>query len=80
MVFSSMTFLVLFLPLLLLMLLLSPMDRGAVWALVGGYAVSGILESFPLDRLRGRVLSLSEEDKQEIQNLPDELHLRLRKR
>ena len=59
----------LFLPLLLLMLLLSPMDRGAVWALVGGYAVSGILESFPLDRLRGRVLSLSEEDKQEIQNL-----------
>ena len=61
----------LFLPLLLLMLLLSPMERGAVWALVGGYILSGILESFPLDRMRGRVLSFSEEDKREIQDLRD---------
>ena len=56
----------LFLPMLLLMLLLSPMSRGTVWALVGGYAVSGILESFPLERLRGRMRAFTEEDKQEI--------------
>lgn len=56
----------LFLPPLLLMLLLSPMSRNAVWALLGGYAVSGILESFPLDRLRGRMRAFTEEDKQEI--------------
>ena len=56
----------LFLPLLLLMLLLSPIDRGTVWALIGGYAVSGILESFPLERMRDRTRPFTEEDKQEI--------------
>ncbi len=59
----------LFLPPLLLMLLLSPMDRGSVWALVGGYAVSGILESFPLDRMRDRMHAFTEEDKREIEAL-----------
>lgn len=56
----------LFLPPLLLMMLLSPMKRSAVWALVGGYAVSGILESFPLERMRSRMRAFTEEDKQEI--------------
>ncbi len=59
----------LFLPPLLLMLLLSPMDRGAVWALIGGYAVSGILESFPLERMGDRMRPFTEEDKQEISAL-----------
>ncbi len=59
----------LFLPPLLLMLLLSPMDRGSVWALVGGYAVSGILESFPLDRMRDRMHAFTDEDKREIEAL-----------
>jgi hypothetical protein len=57
---------VLFLPLLLLMLLLSPMSRGAVWALLGGYAVSGILECFPLERMRNRTRALTGEDRREI--------------
>lgn len=59
----------LFLPLLLLMLLLSPMERGAVWALVGGYLLSGILESFPLDRMRDRALPFTEQDRQDMENL-----------
>ena len=59
----------LFLPFLLVMLLLSPLTRGAVWALMGGYLVSGILESFPLDRMRDRLRAFTEEDKQEIQAL-----------
>ena len=59
----------LFLPPLLLMLLLSPMSRGTVWALIGGYLVSGILESFPLERMSWRLRSLSEADKQELQAL-----------
>ena len=59
----------LFLPFLLLMLLLSPMDRLTVWALLGGYLLSGILESFPLERMQERLRPYSEEDKQEIQAL-----------
>ena len=58
-----------FLPPLLLMLLLSPMARTSVWALIGGYAVSGILESFPLDRMRDRMRSVSAEDIAEMQAL-----------
>ena len=58
-----------FLPLLLLMLLLSPMERGAVWALVGGYLLSGVLESFPLERMRDRMRPYTEEDRQEIRAL-----------
>ena len=59
----------LFLPLLLLMLLLSPMDRGAVWALLGGYLLSGILESFPLDRMRDRMRPFTDEDRAEMECL-----------
>lgn len=59
----------LFLPPLLLMLLLSPMDRLSVWALLGGYLLSGILESFPLERMQVHLRPYSEEDKQEIQAL-----------
>ena len=59
----------LFLPFLLLMLLLSPMSRGAVWALIGGYVVSGILESFPLDRMRERMSPFTEQDRQEMDAL-----------
>lgn len=59
----------LFLPFLLLMLLLSPMDRLTAWALLGGYLLSGILESFPLERMQERLRPYSEEDKQEIQAL-----------
>lgn len=55
-----------FLPLLLAMLLLSPLERGTVWALIGGFAVSGILESFPLDRMRQHMRVIPDEDKQEI--------------
>ena len=57
----------LFLPPLLLMLLLSPLERGAVWALLGGYLVSGILESFPLRRMRPGYSRITEEDRQEIE-------------
>lgn len=60
----------LFVPFLLLMLLLSPMSREAVWAVLGGFAVSGLLESFPLERLRPRAVTLTEEDRRDI----DELH------
>ena len=59
----------LFLPPLLLMLLLSPLSRGTVWALIGGYLVSGILESFPLDRMRERMRSFSPEDRAEVEAL-----------
>jgi len=59
----------LFLPPLLLMLLLSPMERFAVWALLGGYLLSGILESFPLDRMRDRMRPFTEEDRQEVARL-----------
>ena len=59
----------LFLPPLLLMLLLSPLDRGTVWALIGGYLLSGILESFPLDRLRDRMRPFTPEDREEIARL-----------
>lgn len=59
----------LFLPPLLLMLLLSPMPRGTVWALIGGYLVSGILESFPLERMSWRLRPLSDADKAELQAL-----------
>ena len=59
----------LFLPPLLLMLLLSPMDRLTVWALLGGYLLSGILESFPLDRMRDRMRPFSDEDRQEMECL-----------
>ena len=58
-----------FLPPLLTMLLLSPLTRTAVWALIGGYAVSGILESFPLNRMQEHMRLVSEEDKQEMQAL-----------
>ena len=60
---------ILFLPPLLVMLLFSPMGRDAVWALVGGYLVSGILESFPLERMRSRLISFSEEDRKETDAL-----------
>ena len=56
----------LFLPFLLLMLLLSPLPRGTVWALLGGYAVSGLLECLPLDQLRGRLYHYTQEDKEEL--------------
>lgn len=56
----------LFLPPLLVMLLLSPLERSTVWALIGGYAVSGILESFPLERMRDRMQPFTEEDKNEV--------------
>ncbi|MDO5328015.1 MAG: lysophospholipid acyltransferase family protein [Clostridia bacterium] len=59
----------LFLPLLLMMLLLSPLDRLTVWALLGGYLLSGILESFPLERMQEHLRPYTEEDKQEIQAL-----------
>ena len=59
----------LFLPLLLTMLLLSPLDTATVWALVGGFAVSGILESFPLERLRPQRTVLTAEEQQEIRAL-----------
>lgn len=59
----------LFLPPLLLMLLLSPLDRGAVWALVGGYLLSGILESFPLERMRIRMRPFTDEDRQEVESM-----------
>ena len=59
----------LFLPFLLLMLLLSPLSRSAVWSLIGGYAASGILESFPLDRMRERMRPFTEEDKREMDAL-----------
>ncbi len=59
----------LFLPPLLLMLLLSPMDRLTVWALLGGYLLSGILESFPLDRMRDRMRPFSDEDRREMECL-----------
>ncbi|MBQ9265150.1 MAG: hypothetical protein IJ189_13210 [Clostridia bacterium] len=59
----------LFLPILLAMLLLSPLKRGTVWALLGGFAVSGILESFPLERMRLHLTPFSKEDKQEIEAL-----------
>ena len=59
----------LFLPPLLILLLLSPVDRGTAWALIGGCVVSGILESFPLDRTRDRVRGLTQEEKQEIETL-----------
>ena len=55
-----------FLPLLLLMLLLSPLTREAVWAMLGGFAVSGILESFPLERMRPRNISFTDADKQDV--------------
>ena len=59
----------LFLPFLLLMLLLSPLSRYTVWALLGGYVLSGILESFPLDRMGQRLVPFTEEDKAEIEAL-----------
>lgn len=59
----------LFLPLLLTMLLLSPLSRGTVWALLGGFAVSGILECFPLNRMEQHIAPFTEEDRQEIQAL-----------
>lgn len=59
----------LFLPLLLLLLLFSPLSRGTVWALLGGFAVSGILECFPLNRMGQHIASFTEEDRQEIQAL-----------
>lgn len=58
-----------FLPFLLLMLLLSPLPRYTVWALLGGYVVSGVLESFPLDRMGDRLYALTEEDQAELNAL-----------
>ena len=58
-----------FLPALLLMLLASPLETGTVWALLGGYAVSGILESFPLDRMGSRLYAYTEEEKKEMDAL-----------
>ena len=60
---------VLFLPLLLFMLLLSPLEKSTVWALVGGFAVSGILESFPLERMQLHLTPITGEDKAELQQL-----------
>lgn len=60
---------IVFLPPLLLMLLLSPLDRGTVWALIGGYLVSGILESFPLDRMRERMRAFTQADREEVESL-----------
>ncbi len=56
-----------FLPFLLLMLLLSPLSRGAVWALTGGYWISGILEAFPMERMRMR--PYTDDDKREMDAL-----------
>ena len=58
-----------FLPPLLLFLLHSPLDRRIAWALAGGYAVSGILESFSLGRERERIRPFTQEDRQEIESL-----------
>lgn len=58
-----------FLPLLLLLLLLPPLSRGTVWALVGGFALSGVLECFPLERMRQQLAPFSPEDQKEINAL-----------
>ena len=59
----------LFLPFLLLMLLLSPLSRYTVWALLGGYALSGILECFPLDRMGDRLDAFTPADREENEAL-----------
>lgn len=58
-----------FLPLLLLMLLFSPLSRGAVWALLGGFVVSGMLEYPLLGRTRERLAALTEENRAEMDAL-----------
>lgn len=43
---------VVFLPLILLLFLLSPLPRDTVWSLVGGFAVSGLLEAFSVNHMK----------------------------
>ena len=59
----------LFLPPLLLMLLLSPLERAMVWSLLGGYAVSGLLEWLSLRQMHERLRPYTEDDKKEIEAL-----------
>ena len=59
----------LFLPPLLLMLLWSPLERTVAWSLLGGYAVSGLLEWLSLGRWHDRIRTWVPEDQTEIDAL-----------
>lgn len=60
---------VLFLPFIALMLFVSPIDISTDWALLLGYAVSGLLECLSLKKVRYSLRGYSEEEKDTLQQL-----------
>ncbi len=58
-----------FLPPMALMLFLSPMGKGAAWSLLGGYVVSGLLESLTLSNVRYTLTGYTDEEKETLQQL-----------
>lgn len=59
----------LFLPLIALMLFLSPISRNAAWALLGGYAISGLLECLSLNKVRYTLRGYTDDEKDTMQKL-----------
>lgn len=59
----------LFLPIISLMLFLSPISRNAAWALLGGYAISGLLECLNLNKVRYTLRGYSDDEKDTLQKL-----------
>lgn len=57
------------LPPLLLMLLLSPLERDAVWSLAGGFVVCGLMDCLFSDRVRVRLQPFTPEDRAEMDAL-----------
>lgn len=59
----------LFLPFIALILFLSPIGRNAAWALLGGYAISGLLECLSLNKVRYTLRGYTDDEKDTLQKL-----------